>query len=402
MKTARRQPSSRTAPSRENAELRVRLAEAEETLHAIRTGEADAVVTGGKRGTQVFTLEGASHAYRVLIESMNEGALTLTAERMILYANRCFARMVRQPLEQVIGSSFSHFLSAEDRAAVRPLLLRARKSGAKIQVLLNGRGGARLPAQISIRPLAGTGTDGATLGMVVTDMTPARRTEKAMRALMHRVVQVQEAERRSVALELHDHVTQVLCAVLFSSQALVDKLSAAGRPERKAAIKLRELAGETACEVERITHNLRPGVLEDLGLVAAMRAAGAEFAGRTGVSAKLDGVQSPVRLPPATELALYRIFQEALKNVGKHARARRVAMSLTRQGDFIRLLINDDGIGFNAEHRPGRRKEGGGLGLLGMRERAVDAGGILKIKSARGSGTEIEVRVPLSLAAANN
>ena len=82
----------------------------------------DAVVVAGKQGPQVFTLEGAEHAYRVLIESMNEGALTLTTDAVILYANQCFARMVKRPLEQVLGSSFDTFLSAADQAALRPLL----------------------------------------------------------------------------------------------------------------------------------------------------------------------------------------------------------------------------------------------------------------------------------------
>src|SRR5204862_7807662 len=124
--------SSGLAPSRELAELRVRLAETEETLRATLAGEVDSLVVVGKRGPQVFTLQGAEHAYRVLIESMSEGALTLTADKMILYANQCFARMVKFPLEQVTGSSFRRFLSAEDRAKLQPLLKRAGPSGPKI------------------------------------------------------------------------------------------------------------------------------------------------------------------------------------------------------------------------------------------------------------------------------
>src|ERR1043166_8035014 len=125
MKTARRQRSSRHALRRQLVELRARLAEAEETLRAIRSGEVDAVVVAGKAGPQVFTLQGAEHSYRLLIESMNEGALTLTADKVILYANQCFARMVKCPLEQVMGSSFRRFLSAEDRAALLPLMKQA-------------------------------------------------------------------------------------------------------------------------------------------------------------------------------------------------------------------------------------------------------------------------------------
>jgi len=126
-----------SGPSGELARLRARLADAEATLRAIRTGEVDTVMVAGKEGSQVFSLEGAEHAYRVLMESMNEGALTLTADKMILYANHCFARMVKCPLEQVMGSFLSPLFSPPgDRATLRPLMKRADKSGSKIQVLL--------------------------------------------------------------------------------------------------------------------------------------------------------------------------------------------------------------------------------------------------------------------------
>src|SRR5439155_14891271 len=101
---------------------------------AIRAGEVDTVMVAGEQGRQVFTLEGAEHAYRMLIESMNEGALTLTTDKTILYANQCFARMVKCPLEQVMGGSFYRFISAEDRAKVRLLMKRPGKSGFKTQV----------------------------------------------------------------------------------------------------------------------------------------------------------------------------------------------------------------------------------------------------------------------------
>lgn len=381
--------------AREVAELRARLAEADETLRAIRNGEVDAVVVAGKEGPQVFTLQGAEQAYRMLIESMNDGALMLTVDKTILYANQCFARMVKCPLEEVMGSSFRRFLSPEDRAALRPLLQRGGKSGSKIQVRLKVGDGSQMPAQISIRSLTRKGSPRAAVGMVVTDMTEVRRNEELLRALTNRVVQVQETERERVAFELHDHITQLLCAILFRSQALVDELSAQGGPSMTEAMKLREMLGQTAGEVERISRNLRPGVLDQLGLAAVLHAASTEFADRTGVSVKLACVPLSARLPGDTDLTLYRILQEALKNVEKHARARHVIVGLTREGAFVQLAIKDDGIGFDPEHLPARRKGKGGLGLLGMRERATYAGGALKIKSARHVGTEIEVRIPL-------
>jgi len=382
--------------------LTTRLADAEETLRAIRTGEVDTVMVAGKEGSQVFTLEGAEHAYRVLIESMNEGALTLTADKVILYANQCFARMVKCPLEQVMGSSFRRFLSAEDRATLRPLLKRAAKSGSKIQVLLHVGDGSKMPAQISIRPLAMNGFNRATIGLVVTDMTEARRNEEQLRALTHRVVQVQEAERGRVALELHDNITQLLCAILVRSQTLANKLSTRDGPAKREAMKLREMLGQTAEEVERISRNLRPSVLDELGLVPALRATCTEFANRTGVSLKLACKPLTARLPAEGELALYRILQNALENVEKHARARHVTVCL-RQRAFVQLVIKDDGIGFDPDHHAARRKGKGGLGLLSMRERATYVGGDFKIKSVRGAGTEIEVLIPLppSATAAN-
>jgi signal transduction histidine kinase len=155
------------------------------------------------------------------------------------------------------------------------------------------------------------------------------------------------------------------------------------------------MLGQTAGEVERISRNLRPGVLDELGLVAVLRDTSTGFAGRTGLSLKLVCVPLTARLAADTELTIYRILQEALKNVEKHARARHVAVCLKKQGSFILLVINDDGIGFDPEHHPARRKGKGGLGLLGMRERAAYVDGTLAVKSAPGKGTTITAQIPL-------
>jgi signal transduction histidine kinase len=216
-------------------------------------------------------------------------------------------------------------------------------------------------------------------------------------------VQAQEAERRHVALELHDHITQLVCATLIRSQTLANQLSAHEGALKQEAITLREMLGQTAEEVERISRALRPSVLDELGLAVVLRATTKEFAERTGVSVKLNCVPLPARLPADTELTLYRILQEALKNVEQHARARHVTVKLTKTDAVVQLVINDDGIGFDPEHPPKRRKGKEGFGLLGMRERAIYSGGTLKVKSIRRAGlakagTAIEVRIPLGKA----
>lgn len=387
------------APSREVTELRARLAEAEETLCAIRTGGIDTLLVQGNQGNsgnQVFTLEGAEYAYRALIESMNEGALTLTADATVLYANRCFARMVQRPLEQVLGASFYDFLSAKHHRALRLLLKRTAKSGSKIEVMLLTNDGAPLSVHLSIRRLANNGVTAIAIGLVVTDITETRRKEEMLRALTQRMVEVQEAERGRVAIELHDHITQLLCAILVRSQTLAEKLSSSEGPAKKEAIKLRQLLGQAAEEVERISRNLRPSVLDDLGLVAVLRDTSTEFAERIGVELQLICARLPARLPTDTELTLYRILQEALNNIEHHAHARHVKVNLTKPGEFIQLTIHDDGVGFDPkDNYPNKPNGKSGLGLLSMRERAIYVGGVLKVKSDPSSGTEIEVRIPL-------
>jgi signal transduction histidine kinase len=303
--------------------------------------------------------------------------------------------MVKCPLEQVIGGSFRQFLSDDERAKLRPLLRRPGKSGSKIQVTLKAGDGSQVPAQISIRPLARNGSKQPVVGMVVTDTTEARRKEELLRALSHRLVEVQEAERGRVAIELHDHITQLLCGIVVRCQILVEKLPTCDGSLKTEGIELRTMLGKAAEEVERISRDLRPSVLTELGLVAILRETTEEFAARTGVSLTLDCVRLFARLSADTELTLYRILQEALKNVEKHARARHISVSLRREGAFVQLVIRDDGIGFDADDYQARQKGKGRFGLLSMRERANYAGGAIKITSDRRAGTEIEVRIPV-------
>lgn len=214
MKSPRTAPLSRSDLAGALAEVRERLAEAEETLRAIRSGEVDALVVAGENGDQVFTLEGAEHAYRVLIESMHEGALTLTSDEIILYANECFAVMVKCPLERVIGTSFHRFVVSEERESFRATLKCADTAGTKTQVRLRADDGSLMPAQISFRPLAKNGMNRATIGMVVTDMTEAHRIalqDKTERLYIQAREQATELERRV------DERTQEL---LFANQEL--------------------------------------------------------------------------------------------------------------------------------------------------------------------------------------
>ena len=304
--------------------------------------------------------------------------------------------MVKHPLEQVLGSSFHHLLSAADQAMLRPLLETADKSGSRIQVQLMAGDGSQMPAQISSCPLAKNGSEGPSFGIVVTDMTEVRQSEERLRALTHQVLQAQEIERGRVANELRVNITQLLYVILGRCQALAKKLPADDRVASGDTTKINAMVSRTAEEVERIWRSLWSYELDKLGLVPALEKSTAEFVERTGISLQMDCQALEERLPAETELVFYRILQKALNNVERHACARHVTVHLTKPDGFIQLTIKDDGIGFDPEH-PAQGKDREGLGLLRMRERAASVGGALRVKSTPRAGTEIEVRIPLPL-----
>jgi len=229
---------------------------------------------------------------------------------------------------------------------------------------------------------------------LLAEVIQRRRAEEQLRALTHRVVQVQEIERGRVATELHDNLTQPFCAVLVRWQTLANKLPARDTAARAELTKLSDLLAQNIEELQRIGRNLRPSVLEHLGLVPVLRSDSAEFAERTGVAVKVTCVELTMRLPFEAELAFYRILQEALKNVEQHARARHVTVDLEEQGARLRLVIQDDGLGFDPDQPPTRRAAERGFGLLSLRERAVSVGGSVSVESAPGKGTTIEVQIP--------
>ena len=236
---------------------------------------------------------------------------------------------------------------------------------------------------------------GARLGYVSVnrDITERRRAEETIRALLSDVISAQEEERRRIARELHDETAQTLTSLLVGLRALEESPEIA--QAREAAGALRTSVAAALESVKRIARGLRPSILDDLGLEEALERLGAEMNRVHGFSVDLEvtGARVP-RLAEATEVALYRIAQEALTNAGKHAAAKSVSVIVHRNHVTVRLVIEDDGKGFDvAEALSGRQ-----LGLVGMRERAHLVGGSMSVESSRGRGTTIGVSVPLAAA----
>ena len=246
-------------------------------------------------------------------------------------------------------------------------------------------------AQLSVAVIVGM-----VLSRLVDHETAQRLRAEEMAsqlALLHRqVTNAQEDERRRVARELHDETAQNL--VLLCRH--LDEAAAARRAPRLMYTKLEELraiAEQTLNGVRRFVRDLRPSVLDDLGLVAAVEWLATDLMTRHQIDAKVVVTGSPQRLPTEAELALFRIVQESLRNVEKHAEASHVTVSITFQDARVSVVVRDDGKGFVLSPTPNHLVAGGKLGLVGMRERAQLLGGTLLVESQPGSGSVVKAEL---------
>ena len=376
-------------------ELRDRLKTAEETLRAIRAGEVDAIVVARARGEHVITLAGAELAYRILFDQMNEGAVTLTRDGTIAYCNRRFADIVRMPLGRVIGASLRQFVPPTEQPAFDALVAAGHRENRRADTTLRADGGALVPVSVSIAPLQLEGSADV-IGVigVVTDISERERAEELRNRLIQQAVTAQEEERRRIARELHDEAGQSLTALLVGLRTIEESRTITEAAEL--AQRLRAIAAQTLDEVGRLSRGLHPGILDEVGLPAAVTRHVQEFAQRHGVAVdlRIEGLDSEV-LPPALQATVYRVLQEALTNVAKHAGARSVRVLLVRDKATVVLRVQDDGAGFDpaagAELAVGDRH----LGLQVMRERAALLGGSVKVESRPGAGTMITAHFPV-------
>ena len=211
---------------------------------------------------------------------------------------------------------------------------------------------------------------------------------RVARDALQRAVEGQELERRRLARELHDETGQALTSILLGLRSLEQMDS---KDVGDAVGNLRDLVVQTLQDVRRLAVELRPAALDDFGLAVALERLTNGFAEQTGATVELESRLGKERLPADVETVLYRIVQEALTNVVKHAQAGRVSIVLQRKDGKVMAVIEDDGRGFSTAER-----EDGGLGLVGMTERVELVNGRLQIESAEGAGTTLVVEVPVS------
>jgi signal transduction histidine kinase len=239
--------------------------------------------------------------------------------------------------------------------------------------------------------------------MILADITQRKLAEQQLAVavgerddLRRRLMQAQEAERLRLAHELHDQTGQSLAAVMLDLKSIESQASETGRVRLRGLRVQLEAMGKA---LHRVAHELRPASIDELGLASALSTYVADWSAQFGVEVDFHCRDKHIDdLPDDVRTTLYRVVQEALTNVAKHAPdASSVSVVLDRSDTTLQLTIEDDGHGFdpNAAPEPGKRKKGAGLGHAGMRERLALIGGELEIESTVGLGTTIYARVPL-------
>lgn len=380
-------------------------------------------------------LQNSEMRLRLMIESVTEYAIiTMDAKGRIDQWNAGAARMFGYTEEEITGQSASLMFTPEDRAASadRAELAEARDTGRATDERWHLRkDGTRFYASGITSPIHDAQGDVRGYVKVARDLTAQKQSDEALRdahaaleqrvqerttalsaanrllqeellertraeswirELLGRVISIQEDERSRISRDLHDQVGQQIVALRLQLEALDGNAQGGSADERRRIDAAIKTIATLDRDIDYFTWELRPPVLDEFGIVVALRRFVAEWSRTFSIPAPFHtGGLDDRRLPSLVETNLYRIVQEALTNIRKHAGATVVSVVLERRGPEVVLTVDDDGRGFMATPNDEHSR---GIGLLGMRERATLAGGTLEIKSAAGEGTTITVRIP--------
>ena len=335
----------------------------------------------------------ADERFRLTVEASPNGVVLVNESGQIMLVNQRTEVLFGYARAELMGRSVELLLPERVRAVhaghVQDFLAapKTRGMGAGRDLFARRRDGTEFPVEIGLSPIQSA--EGRLIMVTIVDITVRKQTDAAMHDLSRRLIHAHEAERARLGRELHDDVTQRLAVLAIDVgrvEPVVGGTSAAEtmRTVREGLVGLSE-------DIHALSYRLHPAVLEDLGLGEALKAECERFARQESIPAEVMLPPLPDALPPETALCLIRVAQEALRNVARHARARRVEVSVRVLDGGLELAVIDDGIGFE----PDLPRERPSLGLASMQERVLLLGGELDIESAPGRGTTILVSLPL-------
>jgi len=365
--------------------------------------------------------------FRFLIENQSDYAIILlNAEGTVLTWSGAGERIGRFRTDEIVGRHFSVFYRQEDIRLGKPQKL-LEEAAAKGRVDDEGwrvrKDGSKFWGHDCITALRDDAGRLCGFGEIVSDVTSRKQVEGLLRelsesldlqvqegtgqraladrelrdslgqlrALAGRLQSVREEERTCIAREIHDELGQGLTALKMDLVWITQRLPATDKSLHVKAHSMLTLIDDTITSVRRIAFSLRPGMLDDLGLSATIEWQCQEFQARTGIECEMVLTAEDVDLDDQRSTAVFRIFQETLTNIARHAAATRVVVKLKKVGQELILMVLDNGKGFEK----GGLAENRALGLLGMKERALVLGGVFEIHSNPGKGTSVTVRFPL-------
>jgi PAS domain S-box-containing protein len=338
-------------------------------------------------------LRESEERYRELFENAKDAIYVHDLQGTYLSINRAAEKLSGYSREEIIGHNFKEFVAAEHVRYVRDSFWRklAQQGETTYEVEVIAKDGRRVPIEISSRAIYENGALVGVQGMA-RDITERKQAQDALQMFSRQLIEAQEDERRRIARELHDQIGQILSAVKMNLHTVQQFCPG---PEAGSYIKDNIEAVDQALRLVRdLSVDLRPPILDDLGLTTALRWYVDRYTKRTGLSVKIliDLPDENERFSRELETACFRIAQEALTNVVRHAEATQVVVRLTRDAAALLLSVKDDGVGFDVERL---RHRVATLGLISMQERAHAAGGTIELDSAPDNGTEIRFSLPL-------
>ncbi len=396
-----RKKKSRPKKASDLEQVLARVAELEETLRAIRMGEVDAVVVSGPIGDQVFTLQGAEHPYRILVETIDEGAATLSDDGTVLYSNRSFAAIFGVPLEKFIGSPIESFVSGDDLEDLRTLFHNAKNGSARGEIRLRTINGKARTIRLTLSTNRQLGVEA--ICAVATELTELvetnealRVTETSLRQLSARLLQLQDEERRRIARDLHDVTGQKIAILSMSLDRLGRLVQSEGAEVKETLEESREVVRKIGEEIRTLSYLLHPPLLDESGLGSAVRWYAEGFQKRSGIYLTVDIATGLSRLSTDVETALFRVLQESLTNVHRYSGSPDAEIKIFVEGGQIQLEVVDHGRGIEngAVPVPIDGIASLGVGIPGMRERLRQLGGQLEVEFGR-NGTRVVATVPI-------
>ena len=377
-------------------ELRNRLEETEETLRAIRQYMVDAFVVTRENGVHVVTLSEADFPYRMMVESMNEGAVTLIADGTVFYCNPRFAEMVQREPQKLIGVSFADLLPVEQRDGFLVMLREAGREGLRGEYCLQAGNGTCVPVQLSFFQLRAEDANG--IAVIATDITERRQAEEKIRSLASELAIAEQEERHRISQVLHDDLQQRLFAIRAQLSFLIELIGQADKvTELQMSVDQIQSWLSEAIKITRdLSVDISPSVLHGEGIAEAIYWLASRMKEQHNLELEVEAKDDFPHMPDHVRVTLFQAVRELLFNVVKHSGILHAVVTLEEVEGKCRLTVSDSGRGFDVHATMNDPQT---HGLLVVQDRLKLMGGTIYVDSKPGAGTQVKIEIPITASA---